>query len=544
MAGYSEISANPGAYFKNINNIHVYEQTTPIIYTVSIAEKTDLENIRRKFKLMQNENQIFYDSAERENIENMLTNIEELEEMNTEILKEFEMRDTPKRRKRGLQFVGDTLAWCCNVLTVRDGREIIKNELSLKAAYDKTKEVLLEHHAALLNISSELKDFSNKATKQIQNLHMDIMANKGIIEAQEKSLQTQKKMQEIYEKMNIIFSTHAVMNMKMGHMSLSCKNNNIPSIIVKRQTLKRDLERVKIAAELNNLELAIDINNINLYYHTKIVTCATYGSNIEIEIKVPLRKIASSYTIHKYIPITFKSHDNKLCGWDQEPAVLILEDRTGSIHLSTGTDLAACNTQDPICHVPQGREANNRAACAAALFRNKPYEELIRKCAMKCEPNHGNTIIKQLGNEQFAITNIKRKIKIMDRTKSTEETRSINSTWPGTTIVKIPCELELKQEKEDEWDTIIPAGIPCAKNVDPQIQITHHLPIVWARVGDIDVQGGLDQSFRFRNMTTAYDVNWAKKNALLYDTHTNQRDRKKARKCGNKNTRIKREIHT
>lgn len=71
--------------------------------------------------------------------------------MNSAILKNFEIHK-PNRYKRGLQFLGDTLAGCCNILTVREGQNIIKNKNSLKETYGKLKNVVLQSHAKLLNI--------------------------------------------------------------------------------------------------------------------------------------------------------------------------------------------------------------------------------------------------------------------------------------------------------------------------------------------------------------------------------------------------------
>lgn len=103
------------------------------------------------------------------------------------------------------------------------------------------------------------------------------------------------------------------------------------------------------------MELAIPDDNINLYFHTKTVICSTYEDTIEIEVKIPLRKKGGKFSLHQFVPITFKSHDNKLCSWEQEPAMVIFEEKEKTVKVASGNELDKCNTNDPICYVPQGR---------------------------------------------------------------------------------------------------------------------------------------------------------------------------------------------
>lgn len=510
--GYAEISANPGAYFEDIKNIHVYERTSPVIYTINLSLQTDLEEIRRKLTSADEENNPIAPSEEKERMTVLLQNLMDLKFMNDAILSEFELKREETRAKRGLQFIGSALTWCCNVMTVRDGRDILSNQMSLKEAYDKARSILLDSHAELLNVSTDLHNFAAASSRQIQNLHEDIASTRDRMVIQERYILNKERMRLVYESLLTIFSTASVLNSKLSHLFLSCKSNHIPGTVISRKAFQKDLERVKRAANLNNMELAIELKDINLYYHAKLVTCTTSGSSVEIEIKVPLRKKGAEYSLHRYVPIMFKSHDEKLCGWEQEPAVIVYEAKSRAVRIASGTELELCNTHDPICHVPQGRGTSNKAACAAALFLEKPYNELIKSCALKCEDNHGATIVKQIGDEKFAITNARSTIEITNTANGSTSLASVQEQWPGMAIMKVPCEFQIRQQMNGGlWDILVPAGMPCVKNEDPQIEIIHHLPIVWALIGDIEIRGGFEQSFHFRNMTTAYDKEWADK---------------------------------
>lgn len=156
--------------------------------------------------------------------------------------------------------------------------------MSLKEAYDRAKDVLLDSHAALLNVSTDLHNLAERSTRQIHNLHSTIAATRDTMALQEKYILSKQKMSEVYENLLVIFSTQTLLNTKLSHLFLSCKANHIPATVIDQETFKKDLERVKIAADQNGMELAIQIKDTNLYYHTKLVTCTTSQNNMEIEI--------------------------------------------------------------------------------------------------------------------------------------------------------------------------------------------------------------------------------------------------------------------
>ena len=509
-----KISASTGAYFEKIDGIHIYQHTAPIIYTLPVQTQMDTEKIRRKLHdASEGIENTLEGNNDRINIQNLLKNLDEMEKMNTAIFSEFELSDNSRKRtKRGIQFFGSALQWCCNVMTVRDGRTILKNQMSLKKAYEEARTAILDSHAELINVTNDLRHFSNAASHEMNILNNMMEQERAELNAQKKYTFTKAKYAEYYNTAVNIFSTASVINSKETYLFLSCKNNHIPSAIIEQETLYHDLIKIKRAAINNGLELAIKPEDLNLYLHTKIVTCTTYEDQVEIEIKVPLKKLGAELSLHEFVPITFKSHDGKLCSWEQEPAMVIYEENDRTVKIASGTQMDKCNTNDPICYVPQGRGASNKAACAAALFLEKPYREMLKACSLKCEDNHGNTIVKQIGEEKFAITNGKKNLIITNTANNSKWQTTLEEEWPGMSIMEVPCELKVEQILENgQIEILIPAGIPCIRKTNPQISIKHHLPVVWTNIGDVEIKGGFEQTFTFRNIGTAYDPKWAEK---------------------------------
>lgn len=509
-----EISASTGAYFEQINGIHIYQNTAPILYTLRIQRNFEVDEIRSKvFNTRWDGNNVIIADKDQLRIKTLLNNLEEIGKMNDAIFQEFELKkEAMRRRKRGLQFIGSALQWCCNVMTVRDGRSMLKNQLSLKKAYEDARQVILQSHAELINVTSDLKRFATDAATQMNILNDAIEKDRSESDIQRRYLFSKARYIEIHDNIANIFTTATVANTKLTYLFLSCKNNHVPSAIVERETFLKDLLKIKKAAINNGMELAINENDLNTYFHAKIVTCTTFEDDLEIEVKVPLKKIGGEFSLHEFVPITFRSHDNKLCSWEQEPAVIIYEENEKTVKVATGTEMDKCNTNDPICYVPQGRGTSNKAACAAALFLEKPYKEMLKACSLKCEEDHGNTIVKQIGEEKFAITNGRKRVLITNTANNTKWESNLEEKWPGMVIMKVPCEIKVEQVMEDgKIEVLIPAGMPCIRKTNPQIIVKHHLPVVWTTLGDMEIKGGFEQSFTFRNIATAYDPKWAEK---------------------------------
>lgn len=52
--------------------------------------------------------------------------------------------------------------------------------------------------------------------------------------------------------------------------------------------------------------------------------------------------------------------------------------------------------------------------------------------------------------------------------------------------------------------------MPCLKSTEKPFEIKHHLPIIWTNTEAIEITLGMEQSFYFTNIHSAYNKNWMK----------------------------------
>ena len=89
---------------------------------------------------------------------------------------------------------------------------------------------------------------------------------------------------------------------------------------------------------------------------------------------------------------------------------------------------------------------------------------------------------------------------------NTSTVLSVNGSWPGTILITVPCHVELYHAKDNH--PLIPSGFPCPLDVTSQLSITHHLPLLWTKIAQLQINADLAQSFRFAKFDEAYNDNW------------------------------------
>lgn len=508
-----KISTSTEAYFREMKGIHVYQQTVPILYSMNISINHDSAKLREQIELIRKKDPFYHTTLHNklDQIEMVVQNIDVIEELRINILNEFEMpegKDVNGYEKK-MQFIGDTLQWCCEEMTTRDGREMLQNEKGIKNAYENIKDEILEKHQGLLNVTTDLKNVATGASKQMEDIYTEMRKIEQGLKSEVEIEAYINRAKELLSRTMIGLMTMTTTMTKILQIFLSCKNNHIPASVVNKDIFKKGLEKMKKEVAKNGYELMLGDDKLHSYYHLKIVTCTTIQDTIEIEIQIPIKPKNTMYTLFEYIPIYFKTKDNQLCTWEQEPAMLIHEQNTRTVRIASGADRDLCNKKEPLCRIPQGRVTASQVACASALFTQETYERLIKSCVLTCAPNHNITIIKEIGKERFAITNAKKRVRILNIQSQDIYWKDLSNEWPGTIIVTVPCKYEIDQEKDDgTLETIIPRGMPCPKT-DKRIEIQHHLPIIWTNIRDVN-NFDQEQSFHFRDFKTGFNANWSK----------------------------------
>ena len=397
--GEIAITASTGAYFEKLRRITVYEKSVPILYTVPLEfldfKKIVLSAINQIPRCNQNASLACLQAEQSENILRLVQNLESL---NKAIVADF-MRQSKDsdlesfRKKRGIQFLGDWYKFCCNLITAREGKILTGNQISLKKGYELLKESVMEHHASLINITSEVTKFSSETYGTLRNL-VDRLDNlKKWDNTISHSLILDEQIIAAYSAVWEYYNALVQVNNKISYTLTSCKNRFIPSLVISKDQLRKDLINLSNNAKRLGLTLAIPYDKISKYFHLAIVSCNVYNDTLEIDVKIPLKRTSSVYEVYNFVPITFKSHDDMLCKWEQEKAILIVDSTNDEIKTLSESDFENCNEKLSLCYLPHTRGASNTPQCARSLFKEDPYERIIHSCAFKCERNHGEAIV-------------------------------------------------------------------------------------------------------------------------------------------------------
>lgn len=123
-------------------------------------------------------------------------------------------------------------------LWITPAPSLIENQLSLKNAYEQAREVLIESHMQLLNVSTDLKNFATITEQQMNNLHSGIEEAKEILNLKKNYILSKEKYVEIHDTVLSLYTTASLMNPKMTYLFMSCKNNHIPSAIIDKNVHK------------------------------------------------------------------------------------------------------------------------------------------------------------------------------------------------------------------------------------------------------------------------------------------------------------------
>lgn len=505
------VTMSTGVYFEKINNVYVYQKTIPIIYTTII-------NVENNFKTIQTYVKAAYAYEMKYNVSKpIMQNIYDLLRLTkashndtVNLIADFKYETATLRPKRGLKFLGEALKWCCTTLIEEDGNKLLTNERTLKHNYDELKDALIDEHKDILSFSKDVQisiqdihSLMNLLDTKLSEIHTEVDNKFSPIEQRQRTF-------DLYIHISTIMFNYLVEYHKISSVLQSCKNHQLPSILVSQDILKNDLTKLEKTASKLNQELTLPISNLIPYYHLKLINCHIINNQLEVELKVPLKIKKTEFQLYEYTPLKFRSHDFQLCEWAQDTATLIFEVNTQAVYTLMGKDLQECNPQKHLCKVPQTRTSNQVPQCARSLFLEKQLNEILKTCVFQCEPNHKELIVKQIGPEKFALTNAMSNLSVYDILQNTFTPLDLNTSLPGTLLITLSCTLELHQSiSPNETQIIIPSGFPCLKDYKKPLAIVHHLPVLWTEMAVNDVGYRLDSDVAAVGIRwKEYNTNW------------------------------------
>lgn len=208
-----KIEITPGGYFQEIQGIIGYEKSLPLIYTQSY--------IRRYFEQMSETSDTGEECQSNmswtacqflETCSNITSRLQSV--LNTDIkfqyieLLQMKGKKKENREKRGIQFFGDALNFCCDVITARQTSVLVENEQNLNNNYNNLKETILTTHAELLNVTHKLNAFSNNINNNFGTIFNDMKKIAKIIKEEQSSFSTLQALQKTIINILNLFQSH------------------------------------------------------------------------------------------------------------------------------------------------------------------------------------------------------------------------------------------------------------------------------------------------------------------------------------------------
>lgn len=509
----SKIEINSGVYFKELVYMRPYESSAPLVYVTNLPDANEILPILNQamtyiesFKTLKN----FSGSL------TMKSNYDTVKSLYNAIIRDFKPTPLKMYRKRGISdavnsvrdFFGDILVTCCRVLTYRDGRNFLENEQSLASQYSVLKDSVLHDHKVLFQI----KDATNSVTKQFLKHTSDldiilknVSQNIHEIRNRQRTLEDLEKMNEIFHLTHIYFNSLILELTKLNTILQSCKNHIIPSIFITPEHLQNDIADLQQKLISLNLEVVMPPEDIDDYFHANLLNCIIHEHSLELEIKVPLKKLKHDYKAFSVVSLPFKSSNNKICSIDLESKLLIAEINRKIVIPLSSYDADYCNLQDHFCGIPQYRLKNKYELCLANLFENRPQHEIKNSCKFVCSENDFEAKIIQLQEEMYVVSNFETLLAIDGVNHKTQKIDA-NSTIPGAVLLHVPCHFEIVNLKTSGLSkTIISTSIPCYHNIKNELKITHTLPFSWIKSENLNISDFVDIPLRNMQLT---NISW------------------------------------
>jgi len=413
------------------------------------------------------------------------------------------------------------LNFCCSVITEREGDILFKNQHELNENYELMKTALIEEHADLLNVTSEIKHYADDLNKKMKIQQEQIQALAVSLFYLPQPL---SELKLLVTEVITLFQNH--MSSEYYHMILDhCKKHRLSPLFVPQNTLKYDLQKLQKKLKTQNLQLAVPTSKLSLYYTLGLTHCKISENNIMIELKIPINKIDVTWKLFKYLPIPFR-HEQEICTLYADHALIAHDENSDEIITIAGSNLKDCDTSEGLCFLDIFEsDSDNSPLCAKEIYKNKPFHELNEVCHFKCEPLHKKTLIKRIDHDTYTITNPKINLILIQnfKGKDIDIPLDFNTTEGGALVLTLPCDTKLIQSEKGKNVTLIPENFPCSKNTPQNYNIHRILPLQWSTFNGIIVNTFNPIQIQFDNLSKIYNRDW-QETILHFSIKTNQSD--------------------
>lgn len=521
-----KIEVTSGGFFEEILGITGYEKSLPLIYNQKYNAKTFSPNLYLDDSTNQCDKDLSWTACSFLHTCNKIT--ENLQTVLNDDIKyqHLDMLTLSKnnRNKRGIQFMGDALNWCCNVITTQETAALYENEETIKQNYDNLKDSIITSHAELLNVTTELTSFSTEVNKNFKNLYEDMKTIARHIQKDSTITAVQGLQQTMLNVLNLIQTQ--LNNNYHKEITEHCKEGRISALVVPPQKLEEDLLELESNLKVQNLELAIPTTKIIKYYTSKLTRCELTEDTLIIQIKVPIKTKNAKWKLFDYIPIHYR-HENELCILHTDHALVAYDESSLTLKTISGTGLKKCNIDSGLCYIDYFEpNQDDSPRCIKNIFLEKPFSEINSACNFRCEPLHDKIIVKRIKSNTYVISNPQDSLVLQNHITNTNKTLTLNMSLTGTIKITLPCENSLKfinASNPDQFEILIPRLFPCSKFEKEVPIINRILPVQWTNLDTAHFSSMERPSLIFSDLNKIINKNW-KETVPNFNIRTSQKE--------------------
>lgn len=498
-----KVKLSTGGYITPIPNVVTYTASVPLLYRYTFPSIP--EWVRVKSNPSRGEDRqvnSIYESIL--NVSDQLSNyIQDLDRSFIPIEK-----GKMTKTKRALAFVGGFLSWCCDVVTKSEIQPIISSEESLHTYVSNFHKQFSQEHEALANISVKLNKFDHELettiTEVVERINNITHVLTGSADANRDAIRRNyEQFDRILHILTIGFEhqIHMVQSAIRMQIQASCKQQRIPSIVLKPETLLTDLNELGEMLKQENQTLAINQEDIYLYYKYVVADCLISPTAVAITVRIPIRGTGDNWKISelRFMPFAWRG---STCHIVHEPSLIATSGQKFSP--ISGTGLRLCNPGiSPMCYIPRYiSDAYAGASCARQIVTGSDIATLASVCEFSCKPGRIPTVL-AVGTETYMVIHIVGAIRIQCRGKA-EVTHEVNATIGAIEIV-VPCPCEMSYN----GTVIISKSFPCDYASQDVKQIVHILPVMWSSIATLDIPPMTTHTeVTFKNLSQCLNANW------------------------------------
>lgn len=332
-----------------------------------------------------------------------------------------------------------------------------------------------DHFTELENAVSETRNFTENSVRHLQE-EEEIVGTELLFTA--------------------IEGRQEIVTLSFVHAVAQCEQGLLSRYFVPEGTLSSDLRALSHKLRHHSQSLAFT-HGTGKYYSTPGLTHCTFsGSSAIVSVRVPVRPLRNSYSVHSLLPLPF-AYNNTVCQIHLQAKYAVV--RNQDVVPISPFFMDQCPiSRNSLCRVPRyDPPFIKEQACLETIFQSGPVSSIRQNCHYTCAPYIRPHVMAIGSNRFYVLTQTENAT--VQCTKSPSQL--LPSTFIGNSYVSLPCDCSLQVGER----TFTP-DYPCL-NALTELQVQHVIPGIMTNLDSFI----LHNSTQFASIHSIVDHQWKHK---------------------------------